>query len=141
MNSPVFSSLFSCEIICFHFVLQLIHCFYIFYNNKKIKYNKQAAASNSSTGISPYLILMRIPHNAVRAFNAGVSLFCIRGHGRQVTNLLSDIIIFARYKRSWRICHSARSDANVPICCLYCIFSFLFQRSIGFSPISAIKIN
>ena len=94
-----------------------------------ILYNKLAAASNSSTGISPYLILMRIPHNAVRAFNAGVSLFCTKGHGLQITTLFSDIIIFAHCKRSWRICHTAQFDTNVPICCLYCISMLSFPKN------------
>lgn len=129
MNSPVFSSLLLFNHLFFYYYFYYSYTTFTIFEITK-KYNKQAAAGNSSTGISPYLILMRIPYNAVRAFNTGVSLFCIRGHGQQVTNLFSDIIIFAHYKRSWRICHSACSVANVPICYLYCIFSFLFQRTI-----------
>ena len=36
------------------------------------------AAGYSSTGISPRPILMGAPHDALRAFNAGVSLSCLR---------------------------------------------------------------
>lgn len=84
---------------------------------------------HSSTGISPYLILMRIPYNAVKAFNTGVSLYCNKGLGLQVANLFSDIIIFARLKRSWRIYHIARFVTNVPVC-HYSLF-----KEPGFAPI------
>ena len=36
------------------------------------------AAGRSSTGISPRPMLMGAPRNALRAFNAGVSLSCLR---------------------------------------------------------------
>ena len=36
------------------------------------------AAGRSSTGISPRPMLMGVPRNALRAFNAGVSLSCLR---------------------------------------------------------------
>ena len=35
------------------------------------------AAGRSSTGISPRPMLMGVPRNALRAFNAGVSLSCL----------------------------------------------------------------
>ena len=38
------------------------------------KENRQAAAGNSSTGVSPRPMLMGAPNNALRAFNSGVSL-------------------------------------------------------------------
>lgn len=45
------------------------------------------AAGHSSTGISPRSMLMGAPRNAVRAFNAGVSLSCLYGRRPQAATL------------------------------------------------------
>ena len=46
-----------------------------------------AAAGNSSTGVSPRPMLVGAPRNAVRAFNAGVSLSSLYGRRPQTATL------------------------------------------------------
>ena len=54
--------------------------------NRKWAFHR-TAAGNSSTGVSPRPILVGAPRNAVRAFNAGVSLSCLYGRRPQAAAL------------------------------------------------------
>ena len=51
------------------------------------------AAGRSSTGISPRPMLMGAPRNALRAFNAGVSLSCLRVLAHRLPHLFYDPVL------------------------------------------------
>ena len=51
------------------------------------------AAGCSSTGISPRLILMGAPRNALRAFNAGVSLSCLCILAHRLPHLFRGLVL------------------------------------------------
>ena len=51
------------------------------------------AAGRSSTGISPRPILMGAPRNALRAFNAGVSLFCLCILAHRLPHLFRGLVL------------------------------------------------
>ena len=53
------------------------------------------AAGRSSTGISPRPMLMGAPRNALRAFNAGVSLSCLRVLAHRLPPLLCGLVFIA----------------------------------------------
>ena len=53
------------------------------------------AAGRSSTGISPQPILMGAPRNALRAFNAGVSLSCLCILAHRLPSLLHGLVFIA----------------------------------------------
>ena len=53
------------------------------------------AAGRSSTGISPRPILMGAPRNALRAFNAGVSLSCLRVLAHRLPPLFCGLVFLA----------------------------------------------
>ena len=53
------------------------------------------AAGRSSTGISPRPMLMGAPRNALRAFNAGVSLSCLRVLAHRLTHLFCGLVFVA----------------------------------------------
>ena len=83
------------------------------------------AAGRSSTGISPRPMLMGAPRNALRAFNAGVSLSCLRVLAHKLLNLFYGAVVLARLfpygeKLSWRTRRLARYRRNVPVCLLCC---------------------
>ena len=50
------------------------------------------AAGRSSTGISPRPMLMGAPRNALRAFNAGVSLSCLRILAHRLPHLFRGLV-------------------------------------------------
>ena len=54
------------------------------------------AAGRSSTGISPRPMLMGVPRNALRAFNAGVSLSCLRVLAHRLPHLFCGPVFIAR---------------------------------------------
>ena len=51
------------------------------------------AAGRSSTGISPRPMLMGVPRNALRAFNAGVSLSCLRVLAHRLPHLFRSLVL------------------------------------------------
>ena len=51
------------------------------------------AAGRSSTGISPRPMLMGAPRNALRAFNAGVSLSCLRILAHRLPHLFRGLVL------------------------------------------------
>ena len=51
------------------------------------------AAGRSSTGISPRPMLMGAPRNALRAFNAGVSLSCLRILAHRLPHLFCGLVL------------------------------------------------
>ena len=51
------------------------------------------AAGRSSTGISPRPMLMGVPRNALRAFNAGVSLSCLRILAHRLPHLFCGLVL------------------------------------------------
>ena len=51
------------------------------------------AAGRSSTGISPRPMLMGAPRNALRAFNAGVSLSCLCIFAHRLPHLLRGLVL------------------------------------------------
>ena len=51
------------------------------------------AAGRSSTGISPRPMLMGAPRNALRAFNAGVSLSCLRVLAHRMPHLFCGLVL------------------------------------------------
>ena len=51
------------------------------------------AAGSSSTGISPRPMLMGAPRNALRAFNAGVSLSCLRILAHRLPHLFCGLVL------------------------------------------------
>ncbi len=51
------------------------------------------AAGRSSTGISPRPMLMGVPRNALRAFNAGVSLSCLRVLAHRLPHLFCGLVL------------------------------------------------
>ena len=51
------------------------------------------AAGHSSTGISPRPMLMGAPRNALRAFNAGVSLSCLRILAHRLPHLFRGLVL------------------------------------------------
>ena len=53
------------------------------------------AAGRSSTGISPRPMLMGAPRNALRAFNAGVSLSCLRVLAHRLPHLFCGLVFVA----------------------------------------------
>ena len=53
------------------------------------------AAGRSSTGISPRPMLMGAPRNALRAFNAGVSLSCLRVLAHRLPHLFYGLVFVA----------------------------------------------
>ena len=53
------------------------------------------AAGRSSTGISPRPMLMGAPRNALRAFNAGVSLSCLRVLAHRMPHLFCGLVFIA----------------------------------------------
>lgn len=53
------------------------------------------AAGRSSTGISPRPMLMGAPRNALRAFNAGVSLSCLRVLAHRLPPLFCGLVFLA----------------------------------------------
>lgn len=53
------------------------------------------AAGRSSTGISPRPMLMGVPRNALRAFNAGVSLSCLRVLAHRLPHLFCGLMFVA----------------------------------------------
>ena len=53
------------------------------------------AAGRSSTGISPRPMLMGAPRNALRAFNAGVSLSCLRVIAHRLPHLFCGLVFVA----------------------------------------------
>ena len=53
------------------------------------------AAGCGSTGISPRPMLMGAPRNALRAFNAGVSLSCLRVLAHRVSHLIFGLVFVA----------------------------------------------
>ena len=53
------------------------------------------AAGCGSTGISPRPMLMGAPRNALRAFNAGVSLSCLRVLAHRLPPLLCGLVFIA----------------------------------------------
>ena len=55
----------------------------------------------SSTGVSPRPMLMGAPRNALRAFNAGVSLSCLHVIARKLPRLLSGVVLIARFH--WKV--------------------------------------
>ena len=54
---------------------------------------KRTAAGRSSTGISPRPMLMGAPRNALRAFNAGVSLSCLRILAHRLPHLFYGLVL------------------------------------------------
>ena len=78
---------------------------------------KGISFGHSSTGVSPRPMLMGAPRNALRAFNAGVSLSCLHFIARKLPCLLSGFVWIARFlRRSWRTCRPARYKQIVSIC-------------------------
>ena len=53
------------------------------------------AAGRSSTGISRRPMLMGVPRNALRAFNAGVSLSCLRVLAHRLPHLFCGLMFVA----------------------------------------------
>ena len=53
------------------------------------------ATGRSSTGISPWPMLMGAPRNALRAFNAGVSLSCLRILAHRLPHLFCGLVFIA----------------------------------------------
>ena len=53
------------------------------------------SAGRSSTGISPRPMLMGAPRNALRAFNAGVSLSCLRVLAHRLPHLFCGLVFIA----------------------------------------------
>ena len=53
------------------------------------------AAGRSSTGNSPRPMLMGVPRNALRAFNAGVSLSCLRVLAHRLPHLFCGLMFVA----------------------------------------------
>ena len=50
---------------------------------------------HSSTGVSPRPMLMGAPRNALRAFNAGVSLSCLYVVARKLPHSLYSMVVLA----------------------------------------------
>jgi len=75
---------------------------------------------HSSTGISPRPMLMGAPRNALRAFNAGVSLSCLYVVAHKLPHLFYSPVWSLRFfpmgKASWRTCRTARHRQNVSVC-------------------------
>ena len=90
---------------------------------------------HSSTGISPRPMLVGASRNALRAFNARVSLTCLCVTARRLPPLLDGPVGIARSERSWRTCRPAQHRQNVSVCpMLHRRFTpgFLCQRTPGF---------
>lgn len=94
------------------------------------------AAGYSSTGISPRPMLMGAPRNALRAFNAGVSLSCLCILAYKLPHLFFGLVSVALPSQGSRPadlkrCHGAptdwlNTDRSYPSA-LYCPGGFLFQ--------------
>ena len=99
------------------------------------------AAGRSSTGISPRPILMGAPRNALRAFNAGVSLSCLRILAHRLPHLFCGLVLSLTClvgvpscglaTGSWRTGRPAPHRQIVSVC-LILPEGFLCQRTIGF---------
>lgn len=61
----------------------------------KIRGRKRTAAGRSSTGILPRPMLVGAPRNALRAFNAGVSLSCLRVLAHRLPHLFYGLVSVA----------------------------------------------
>ena len=99
------------------------------------------AAGHSSTGISPRPILMGAPRNALRAFNAGVSLSCLCILAHRLPHLFRGLVLSLTClvgvpscglaTGSWRTGRPAPHRQIVSVC-LMLPEGFLCQRTIGF---------
>ena len=99
------------------------------------------AAGRSSTGISPRPMLMGAPRNALRAFNAGVSLSCLRILAHRLPHLFRGLVLSLTClvgvpscglaTGSWRTGRPAPHRQIVSVC-LMLPEGFLCQRTIGF---------
>lgn len=99
------------------------------------------AAGRSSTGISPRPMLMGAPRNALRAFNAGVSLSCLCIFAHRLPHLFRGLVLSLAClvgvpscglaTGSWRTGRSAPHRQIVSVC-LMLPEGFLCQRTIGF---------
>lgn len=66
------------------------------------------AAGGRSTGISPRPILMGAPRNALRAFNAGVSLSGRKVIAHAPPRAFHGMLLFrSAHRASWRTCRMA----------------------------------
>ena len=84
------------------------------------------AAGRSSTGISPRPMLMGAPRNALRAFNAGVSLSCLRVLAHRLPPLFCGLVLSLTClvevpscglaTGSWRTGRPARRRQIVSVC-------------------------
>ena len=84
------------------------------------------AAGRSSTGISPRPMLMGAPRNALRAFNAGVSLSCLRVLAHRLPPLFCGLVLSLTClvevpscglaTGSWRAGRPARRRQIVSVC-------------------------
>ena len=99
------------------------------------------AAGRSSTGISPRPMLMGAPRNALRAFNAGVSLSCLCILAHRLPHLFRGLVLSLTClvgvpscglaTGSWRTGRPAPHRQIVSVC-LMLPEGFLCQRTIGF---------
>ena len=99
------------------------------------------AAGRSSTGISPRPMLMGAPRNALRAFNAGVSLSCLCIFAHRLPHLFRGLVLSLAClvgvpscglaTGSWRTGRSAPHRQIVSVC-LMLPEGFLCQVTIGF---------
>ena len=84
------------------------------------------AAGRSSTGISPRPMLMGAPRNALRAFNAGVSLSCLCILAHRLPHLFRSLVLSLTCLIGvpscglatglWRTGRPARHRQNVSVC-------------------------
>ena len=84
------------------------------------------AAGRSSTGISPRPMLMGAPRNALRAFNAGVSLSCLCIFAHRLPHLFRGLVLslaclvgvpsFGLATGSWRTGRPAPHRQIVSVC-------------------------
>ena len=84
------------------------------------------AAGRSSTGISPRPMLMGAPRNALRAFNAGVSLSCLCIFAHRLPHLFRGLVLSLAClvgvpscglaTGSWRTGRTARHKQIVSVC-------------------------
>ena len=99
------------------------------------------SVGRSSTGISPRPMLMGAPRNALRAFNAGVSLSCLCIFAHRLPHLFRGLVLSLAClvgvpscglaTGSWRTGRSAPHRQIVSVC-LMLPEGFLCQRTIGF---------
>ena len=113
------------------------------------------AAGRSSMGISPRPMLMGAPRNALRAFNAGVSLSCLRILAHRLPHLFCGLVLSLTClvgvpscglaTGSWRTGRPAPHSQIVSVCLILrrrYLAGFLYQGTIRLcQPVKAYRFR